>query len=1298
MSDFQEMRTNKRYREKEGNYLRSGSISERSEKARALLLMTSWPLASLRAKPVVLCGLDASAAHSLPPVSEPPPIPPLRSTSASFFPRFSRCNSCRPCPPTFRPHRQSARRRHAEGRLLRFSCDDDDEPAPWILKLFKSLAATNERSPKRLTICGFLPLPSITASPICTPTPSVSSQGQSEPALVHPPPETPKGSQLVTNTVSSRVLVPSSTPTWIATPPTPPPKPLRRSNTAAARRSPFPPPSSSASFPASMHPHATTTRSKTVKRSASVPTLSPSFSASADTFLTFMDAQLVQSPTTIFDSSVIIENTFDATFSVIHGDHGPDDNRAQKEHASVPIFRLTNKGRESEDGEDGDTLRSLRETSTPMEEASPTGSWSDHSVEDIWEAEKNKDAVRKFHALKELLATEVGYLMDLKALVTVYLRNLPTLVARPVATSSTFGRASASFTTGPWMHSYSQLQAAAASSSTLPETHDLAQSSSSTKEPSKANSRYIFSDNELDLLTRNAEEILQLHEHFVRELRSILEPLGHAMEQEEDDKKPLDLSKVDPAIRAVSTKFATEASRFNAYQSFCAGHPEAMDALRRAFQQYPLEMADFEQRCGVLVSDMLDPGLKPALSEPRPQSTRSSTDSPPPSQKLTVEDRKRAMSLTSLDGAVRSLRPRASVVLAKDSVTFPTEPPPPSSKRDSKPSRRIAFADYMIKPIQRICKYPLLLDQLLPSKALRTLSQNAPELRFDVDVVVESAAQVMRHVATDVDEARRQQDIAIQSSLIFSRMSLGSPATSSGGGSPSAQLLTPEFLSSLGNCVLSGSLDVMHYHPNQPLAQTTSIKAKYLGAFLYSGGYLILVKVSKGKKYEPRHWFSLADFEVSDVEGDSAMLPCSFRLSSGEQHFELAAACQREKDAWLSSMHESLTHLPSWTNEPTPSFKVDGKGELLPPAADDTLFSSDPPATGLGTIRSIPEFGNASDTEYSEPFFASLRSHGKSRKKRRAYETPLHFRQDLPPPPASRRSSSTSVKAIFAPMSSDAETLVIRRSSPIARNQVDQELQDVISQTCLTARSHAFSRELELFQVPKTTRSAFSRSNSSIGMARLSKHESVRVPRRRTTESFESLGSKGHPPLSHARVASRKNVKKLSLTSISLKDFDGSALSSAQEVVSSPNPSPPSSKSSSRVPTILFAEPNTPPVSTTPPPPPSATSETTPQKSRSFVRNVKGLFHFRPGSPVSPVSVIISQPSQQFIPIQSSAAPPASSEQQPPSQSVLSRWANHSLRRRTRSVPDEPDNNLLFDGLEKVSSIYPSRPGCDLSV
>ena len=257
---------------------------------------------------------------------------------------------------------------------------------------------------------------------------------------------------------------------------------------------------------------------------------------------------------------------------------------------------------------------------------------------------------------------------------------------------------------------------------------------------------------------------------------------------------------------------------------------------------------------------MLESGTNFAMSGPNSSCDSSdSATSQPQSQSLMVEDHKRAKSLTSLDGTARPLHSRSSMTMTLDSTVFPSEP------RRDKGFRRIAFADYLIKPIQRICKYPLLLDQLLPSKVLRL--QTSPEGRSDVHVVVESAAQAMRHVATSVDEARHRQDIATQSSLIFSRISLGLASTSAIP-SPLVQILTQDFLLSLGTCVLSGSLDVMHYHPTRPLGQTSNIKAKYVGAFLYSGGYLILVKVCKGRKYVPRHWFSLIDFEVSDVEDD----------------------------------------------------------------------------------------------------------------------------------------------------------------------------------------------------------------------------------------------------------------------------------------------------------------------------------------------------------------------------------------------------------------------------------------------
>lgn len=108
------------------------------------------------------------------------------------------------------------------------------------------------------------------------------------------------------------------------------------------------------------------------------------------------------------------------------------------------------------------------------------------------------------------------------------------------------------------MYSYTQLQAAALASST---TLSDAPGTPTTLTPTSAKeskTRYLFSDSELDSLTRNAEDILQLHEQFVRELRVLLEPLDFGMEMAEDHHAHLHLKNLDAAIRVVSAKFATE--------------------------------------------------------------------------------------------------------------------------------------------------------------------------------------------------------------------------------------------------------------------------------------------------------------------------------------------------------------------------------------------------------------------------------------------------------------------------------------------------------------------------------------------------------------------------------------------------------------------------------------------------------------------------------------------------------------------------------------------------------------------
>ena len=62
--------------------------------------------------------------------------------------------------------------------------------------------------------------------------------------------------------------------------------------------------------------------------------------------------------------------------------------------------------------------------------------------------------------------------------------------------------------------------------------------------------------------------------------------------------------------------------------------------------------------------------------------------------------------------------------------------------------------------------------------------------------------------------------------------------------------------------MLGGALDIVQ-HP--------SSRARYLGAFLYVGGYMVMVKITKGGKvYEPKYWFSLAGFDLIDDETDDS--------------------------------------------------------------------------------------------------------------------------------------------------------------------------------------------------------------------------------------------------------------------------------------------------------------------------------------------------------------------------------------------------------------------------------------------
>jgi hypothetical protein len=202
----------------------------------------------------------------------------------------------------------------------------------------------------------------------------------------------------------------------------------------------------------------------------------------------------------------------------------------------------------------------------------------------------------------------------------------------------------------------------------------------------------------------------------------------------------------------------------------------------------------------------------------------------------------------------------------------------PTVDRERKTSR-LMLRDLLIKPIQRICRYPLILDSMRTTKVVDLLSG---EQRPTGGEDLEEALAVMKVVAGSVDEATRRKISLERSRVIRNRIeghpvrlhrAVAPPRTPQDAdkGTFLMQALSRGVLSALGECLLVGSLDVIYHHPVQaPIS--TPIKIRYLAAFLYAG-YVVLCKAKKGKIYSALHFLPLERLEISEGQTGKGMCP-----------------------------------------------------------------------------------------------------------------------------------------------------------------------------------------------------------------------------------------------------------------------------------------------------------------------------------------------------------------------------------------------------------------------------------------
>lgn len=390
------------------------------------------------------------------------------------------------------------------------------------------------------------------------------------------------------------------------------------------------------------------------------------------------------------------------------------------------------------------------------------------------------------------------------------------------------------------------------------------------------------------LVMRNSEDLLRTHQKLSAKLEGILIDLGlrKAGQRGQVDDKQTELEKAlspqaDEAVIRVAKLFNQMMPSLQSYKAFCSRHGEVLALIREAEKRHA-DWDAFERHCADVLK--LTRLAQKGSSRPASGANTPSVWGNSPASYFTP---------------VLPSSPNPTASTSTSTLTAGTNSNPasasttpylgPGTMRQN--SSRLLFRDFLIKPIQRLCLYPLVLQTL--QKHSSATGESVEELAL--------AISLMREVADQVDEAGKRRESELRADLISSRIE-------------PQQGMTMGFLKSLGDCQLSGTLDVLHHHRVlNPLM--APLRFKYFGVFIYHS-FLLMVKVRKNSTYECRHWFPLWAARLSNVEEERNLIPHSFRLSVKDHHFELAASNAKERQLWIDML--SLAILRATFSPPGP--------------------------------------------------------------------------------------------------------------------------------------------------------------------------------------------------------------------------------------------------------------------------------------------------------------------------------------------------------------------------------------------
>ncbi|KAF9282987.1 hypothetical protein BGZ88_010709 [Linnemannia elongata] len=263
--------------------------------------------------------------------------------------------------------------------------------------------------------------------------------------------------------------------------------------------------------------------------------------------------------------------------------------------------------------------------------------------------------------------------------------------------------------------------------------------------------------------------------------------------------------------------------------------------------------------------------------------------------------------------------------------------------QQGRPKSRTDLKDHLIKPIQRICRYPLLLKEIL-----RLTSSEDPEYEF-----IDRAHACMKALAQQMDENQRITERKLLTEQFLKKLpetnfprksgiatplhSAGSlshsnstdshhhhnhnrqgsgnaihPLPSSAAHGPAEELfeggpfgegilpgpLSKAYASTLGSIVLAGALEYV-IMPDMP------IRLRYYGCFLFES-MLIVVKAKKMSLYEPRQWLPLRLCELYETTRLDGYTRFGWRIMYDQFRIDFGASSEAERQAWMTALQ---THI-----------------------------------------------------------------------------------------------------------------------------------------------------------------------------------------------------------------------------------------------------------------------------------------------------------------------------------------------------------------------------------------------------